>query len=335
MKNNIQILIFIIFLVFGSGFNSYAQDLPVACGGGIVRYGVIGDNGNSVFDWSVTGGDIINDYNDSIDVQWNSVAGAHFIRVTETNLYGCTGEQYEDTVIVSTPFVDLGLDADICVGETYEFIASASDISTYLWQDDSNAETLIASTDGQYWVRVTDNYGCIASDTALLIVHDLPAVDLGPDTTYCGDEGLVFDVSEYGIYYDWFDGDIASTYTVYTQTQDQEIWVNVTDDFGCVGSDTVIVRSCGELEIPNAFTPNDDGINDTWEIEQLFIFNEVTVDVFNRWGERVFQSSGYSSDQFWDGTSQKGKKLPMDAYYYVIDLHNGEEPIVGNVTIIR
>ena len=207
MKNYIQILISIFFLIFGSGFNSYAQDLPVACGGGTVRYGVIGDNGNSVFDWSVTGGDIINNYNDSIDVQWNSVAGAHFIRVTETNLYGCTGEQYEDTVIVSTPFVDLGLDEEICYGKTHVFIASGADISTYLWQDNSNGERLIASTDGQYWVRVTDNYGCIASDTALLVVRDLPAVDLGPDTTYCGDEGLVFDVSEYGIYYDWFDGD--------------------------------------------------------------------------------------------------------------------------------
>lgn len=335
MKHINKILSFLFFLVILPGFNSYAQDLPVACGGGIVRYGVIGDNGNSVFVWDVTGGTIVNNYNDSVDIQWNNVAGAHFLTVVETNIFGCEGEPYQDTVIVTIPFVDLGLDEEICYGETHEFIASGADISTYLWQDDSNAETLIASTDGQYWVRVTDNYGCIASDTALLIVHDLPAVDLGPDTTYCGDEGLVFDVSEYGIYYDWFDGNMLSTYTVYTQTIDQEIWVNVEDDFGCVGSDTVIVRSCGELEIPNAFTPNDDGINDTWEIEQLFIFNEVTVDIFNRWGERVFHSSGYSSEQFWDGTSQKGKKLPMDAYYYVIDLHNGEEPIVGSVTIIR
>lgn len=334
MKKNLNIL-FLIILLISLGFKSYAQDLPVACGESTVRYGVYGNNGTSVFNWTITGGTIINNYNDSVDIQWNSVAGAHFITVIETNIYGCEGDPYMDTVIVSTPFVDLGLDADICSGETYEFIASGADISTYLWQDDSNAETLIASTDGQYWVRVTDNYGCIASDTALLIVHDLPLVDLGSDTTYCGTEGLVFDVSEYGIYYDWFNGDMSPTLTVYSQTQDQEIWVNVTNDFGCVGSDTIVVRFCGVLEIPNAFTPNDDGINDIWEIEQLFVFNEVTIDVFDRWGQRVFQSSGYSSEQFWDGTSQKGKKLPMDAYYYVIDLHNGEEPIVGTVTIIR
>lgn len=335
MKFINKILLFLSFLVILPGFRGYAQDLPFACSESMVRYGVYGNNGISTFFWEVTGGTIVNNYNDSIDVRWNNVAGPHFLRVTEKNLYGCIGEMYEDTVIVSKPFVNIGVDVEICRGETYEFIATEDEISTYLWQDNSNNETLIASTSGQYWVRVTDNYGCEASDTAQLLVHELPAVDLGSDTTYCGFDGLVLDVSEYGIYYDWFNGDIVSSFTAYTQTQDQEIWVNVTDEFGCVGSDTIVVRFCGELEIPNAFTPNEDGFNDTWNIEQLFVFENVTVDIFNRWGERVFHSSGYTSDQFWDGTNEKGKKLPMDAYYYVIDLHNGEEPIVGSVTIIR
>ncbi|MFC2096513.1 gliding motility-associated C-terminal domain-containing protein [Bacteroidota bacterium] len=329
-----KILSLLFFLVLLSGFNGYAQTLPVSCGDGTVRYGVVGGTG-STFEWSVTGGTIVQDYNDSIDVQWNNVAGAHFIRVTETNLFDCIGELYEDTVIVTIPFVNLGLDADVCYGETYEFIASGADISTYLWQDNSDAETLIASTSGEYWVRVTDTYGCVASDTTALVVHDLPIVDLGNDTTYCGDEGLELDVSEFGTSYEWFNGDISPFLTVYTQTQDQEIWVNVIDEYGCEGSDTVVVRFCGELEIPTAFTPNEDGINETWQIEQLFIFEDVTVDIYNRWGDRVFHSVGYASDQFWDGMSEKGKKLPMDAYYYVIDLNNGEEPIVGSVTIIR
>jgi gliding motility-associated-like protein len=316
------------------GWKSYAQ-LPVACGDGMARYGVIGQNGTSVFEWEVTGGTIINNYNDSIDVQWNDVAGAHFLTVTETTMYGCVGEPYRDTVIVAVPFVDLGLDAEICLGESYEFSAYEEDISTYLWQDDSDGETLIATQSGKYWVRATDENGCVASDTASLVVHDLPAVDLGEDTTYCGIEGLVLDVSEYGIYYDWFNGDMSSTFTAYTQTQDQEIWVNVTDENGCVGSDTIVVRACGELEIPTAFTPNDDGYNDTWQIDALIIYPQCSVDIYNRWGDRVFHSDGYSSEKQWDGTNDKGKKLPMDAYYYVIDLHNGEEPIVGTVTIIR
>jgi gliding motility-associated-like protein len=314
---------------------TYAQDLPVACGGGRVSYGVIGDNGYSTFYWEVTGGTIVHNYNDSIVVQWNNVPGAHFITVTETSIYGCEGEPYQDTIIVTTPYVDIGLDAQICEGEDYEFIASGADITSYLWQDNTNGETLIATAEGDYWVRVQDQYGCVASDTASLVVHNIPEFDLGSDTLYCGEDGLLLDVTDYGISYEWFNGDITSTYTAYTQTSDQEIWVNVTNEYGCVGSDTIVVRFCGDLQISNAFTPNDDGSNDKWEIEQLFVFDEVTIDVYNRWGERVFHSTGYSSSQFWDGTNQRGQKLPMDSYYYVIDLHNGEEPIVGTVTIIR
>ncbi len=317
------------------GLSAYTQDLPVACGDGLARYGVIGYNGTSTFEWTITGGEIVNNYNDSVDIRWNNVGGEHYITVIETTNYGCVGEPFMDTVLVAIPFVDLGLDADVCYGESYEFIASGADISSYLWQDDSNAETLIASASGDYWVRVTDIYGCVASDTAALIVHDLPAVDLGSDTTLCNEFGLEFDVSEYGIYYDWFSGDIGSTFTVYPQTQDQEIWVNVTDEYGCMGSDTIVIRACGDVEIPTAFTPNNDGHNDRWQIDALIIYPECTVDVYNRWGDRVFHSDGYGSDQFWDGTSNKGKKLPMDAYYFVIDLNNGEEPIVGSITIIR
>ena len=337
MKKYHNILSFLVILMLGLGLKGYAQDeeLPVACGGSIERYGVVGDNGNSVFFWEVTGGTIINNYNDSVDVQWTSVDGIRTITVTETNLYGCEGEPYSQQLLVSSPFVDLGGDGEVCAGETYEFFASADDVSSYLWQDGGSGETFITSEEGDYWVRVVDEYGCVASDTAGLIVHPLPDVDLGPDTTLTAeDQQITFDVSEYGTFYDWFDGSNAPTYTAYTQLETQEIWVKVTSEYGCVGADTVYVEF-GEFTIPTAFTPNNDGHNDVWKIDFLFSFPDVTVDVYNRWGERVFHSKGYSSDKYWDGTDEKGKKLPMDAYYYVIDLHNGETPKVGHITIIR
>ncbi len=336
MKKNFYIL-FIIISLTGLGINSYAQTLPIACGDGEVLYGVIGDNGNSTFDWEVTGGTIVANYNDSIMVRWNDVAGMHYIRVAETNIYSCVGEQLVDSVIVTIPFVDVGLDAEICEGESYTFETDASaDVTSYLWEDGSSGETFIATISGEYWVRVQDTYGCSASDTAELIAHELPTVDLGPDTAICDDiYGITFDVYNEGATYDWFNGDMFSDYTTYAQTIDQEIWVKVTSDFGCVARDTVIVRSCGEIEVPTAFTPNDDGANDVWAIDGLFGFEKATVDIYNRWGERIFHSDGYAIDQFWDGTNGKGKKLPMDAYYFVIDLHNDEEPIVGTVTIIR
>jgi gliding motility-associated-like protein len=337
-----KILSLIFFLVILPGIGSYAQTIPVACGSSVVRYGVIGNNGTSVFDWTIAGGAIVNNYNDSIDVQWNDVVGAHIITVVETNIYGCEGEPYLETIMVTTPFIDLGVDVEMCQNETEEFIASSADITDYLWQDSTIGETLIASTEGVYWVRITDVSGCVASDTVAVTIHELPIVDLGSDTAICEPGAiLTLDPSDnWSNSFAWFDGDDlplsnSPTIDVTSRTEDQEFWVSVTDEFGCEGTDTIVVRLCGKLTIPNVFTPNGDGINEVWEIEELFVFEDLTIDIFNRWGERVFHSYGYSSDSFWDGNDSKGKKLPMDAYYYVIDLHNGEEPIVGNVTIVR
>lgn len=345
MKNYKQILFLIFLLIFGSGLNSYAQTIPVACGNDLVRYGVGGDNGNSDFFWSAEGGIVETIYGrgDSVEIRWNSVAGAHIITVIETNMFDCEGEPYQETIMVSAPFIDLGVDIEMCQNETETFNIGSEEFTSYLWQDNSVGETFIASTGGDFWVRVTDVEGCQATDSVAVLLHDLPIVDLGSDTTLCAfDALLTLDPSDnWGNDFEWYYNEEESpiyfspTIEVTTKTEEQRFWVSVTDEFNCEGTDTIVVRFCGELEIPNVFTPNGDYINDVWEITQLYVFEDLTIDIFDRFGNRVFHSKGYSSENFWDGTNQKGKKLPMDAYYYVIDLHNGEQPIVGNVTLVR
>jgi gliding motility-associated-like protein len=85
------------------------------------------------------------------------------------------------------------------------------------------------------------------------------------------------------------------------------------------------------LSIPNTFTPNGDGINDTWEIKDMAGYPNGTVDIFDRYGIKVYSSIGYSA---WDGT-YKGIKVPTGTYYYIIDLKNSAKAIAGNITIIR
>lgn len=86
-----------------------------------------------------------------------------------------------------------------------------------------------------------------------------------------------------------------------------------------------------ELFIPNAFSPNGDGTNEVWEISGLSRYRVVRVQVFNRWGDAVFDVPDYSVP--WDGTVN-GRKLPVGTYYYVITFEN-EEPRKGSVSIIR
>ena len=84
------------------------------------------------------------------------------------------------------------------------------------------------------------------------------------------------------------------------------------------------------FNIPNAFSPNNDGINDVWMISGLQGGNAIRIAVYNRWGQAVFTNTGYSKP--WDGT-YKGKPLPVDTYYYVIIADN--KSYTGSVFLLR
>jgi gliding motility-associated-like protein len=103
---------------------------------------------------------------------------------------------------------------------------------------------------------------------------------------------------------------------------------------GCSVRDSVQVKpkhkSC--LIIPKAFTPNGDLINDEWNIGNIDLYPDARITIYNRWGQSVWRSEqGYAHP--WDGKSN-GTRLPIDAYHYIIDLHNGSKPEDGSITIV-
>jgi gliding motility-associated-like protein len=108
--------------------------------------------------------------------------------------------------------------------------------------------------------------------------------------------------------------------------------LTVTARGGCAASDDVFVKMLKTPNIPNVFSPNNDGINDTWIISYLESYPGATVDVFNRSGQPVFSSAGY--DTPWNGTL-KGAPLPVGTYYYIINPKNGRKPMSGSVTLLR
>ena len=112
-----------------------------------------------------------------------------------------------------------------------------------------------------------------------------------------------------------------------------QVWV--TDSAtGCVSRDTitVIVRDKDNLFIPNAITPNGDGVNDVWNIRELAELKNNEVMIFSRWGDVIFTAKPYNND--WDGTFN-GQALPAGTYYYILKLDDLGEVRDGNITIIR
>jgi len=108
--------------------------------------------------------------------------------------------------------------------------------------------------------------------------------------------------------------------------------LKVTSDKGCTSSDQVFVKLLKKPEIPNIFSPNGDGIHDRWVISFLETYPGCTVEVFNRYGQRIYYSVGYSNP--WDGTVN-GKLVPVGTYYYIVDPKNGRQKQAGYVDIVR
>lgn len=115
-------------------------------------------------------------------------------------------------------------------------------------------------------------------------------------------------------------------------TSDITYTMTATSDYCGIATSNVFVRVYKKITIPNTFSPNNDGVNDLWNIEALFTYPESLTQVFNRYGKKVFQSIGYS--KAWDGT-YNGSPLPEGTYYYIIDLKNNTPKRSGWVVIVK
>jgi gliding motility-associated-like protein len=322
----------------------YGQVLPYACTGSMEIYGVTGLP-HSTFIWEVQGGNVIagND-NDTVLVQWDMRRGSHRIQVTEITQYGCEGNPVFANVNVTAPVADIGDESEICAGDSMIFDATTSYFTpvTYLWNDSSMNSTLVRRNEGLVWVRVSGADGCTDYDSAYLYVHPLPIVYLGEDTALCGDETLVLDAGSGYTFYQWSNGSVINPIVVDGNHADNDtLWVSVTNGYGCAGSDTIVLISCDFAKyfknIPNTITPSHiDGKNDVWRIDNIDLFPNAVLDIYDRWGRLVYHAKGLDPLNVWDGRSMSGKELPMDSYYYVIDLnYKGLEPIVGYINIVR
>jgi gliding motility-associated-like protein len=113
-------------------------------------------------------------------------------------------------------------------------------------------------------------------------------------------------------------------------------FVSTTTPGGCTFRDSVTISVVSEIGVPNTFTPNSDGVNDTWEIINVENFPKIGITIYDRWGQEVYKTIGYPRSKWWNGT-RGGKKLPSSTYYYVISLSIDvveEKLITGSVTIV-
>jgi gliding motility-associated-like protein len=304
---------------------------------------------NSVYFWEIDGGVVIDTIfglnNDSIVVQWDFERRNHSITVTEETEFGCFGVPVGGNVAVNAPVVDLQ-DQAVCEDTVTMFDGTTAYVNpvSYLWPDGSTGATYSTGTAGYVWVKVTGTDLCADYDSAYLTVNPLPDISIGPDTVLCGTETLVLDAGNFAEY-QWSTNDISHSIVVDGKRVEPEaVWVNVTDFNGCKGSDTLILEVCDAAllfhNMPNTITPGDDGgtddgYNDTWVIPNIEMFPDAVLEIFDRWGRLVFRTDDIFNNP-WKGQDMKGKNLPMDAYFYVLDIKVAHvKPVTGYVNVVR
>jgi gliding motility-associated-like protein len=185
----------------------------------------------------------------------------------------------------------------------------------------------------------TGTNGCISSANADITVYPTPSINLGPDRNVLEGEQITLSpalVTGSIVDYSWSPGDYLNNVNISSPVcqplDDVTYTLQITSVDGCINEDAIFVKVVKDFIVPNTFTPNGDGINDKWYIENLSLYPNHRVEIFNRNGQRLLDSRNYKGD--WDGTV-KGKPLPSGTYYYIIDLNGARAPKKGFITIIR
>ncbi len=220
--------------------------------------------------------------------------------------------------------------------------------AVYRWQDGSGGNRHRATGPGSYWVEIHKD-GCIASDTVRI---DTLGFDLGPDIRVCAEDSIIdihisLPVLPEGSLIRWSNGSTGSS----IQANDTGLYYVQVVRPPCVFSDSVRITtiSCDTMpkdtiivecivNIPNAFTPNGDGMNDRFlpVIEADCPVQSYLMSIYNRYGERIFLSADHTRG--WDGT-YKGHPAPVGSYFYDLRLKGriADRQIYhkGDVTLIR
>lgn len=244
---------------------------------------------------------------------------------------GCSAT---DTVLVTyntAPVVNLGNDTTLCENIIKMLNASYNN-ATYRWQDGSTASGYLVKLPGLYYVT-TSIGNCSSSDSINISYKPVPFFTLGNDVFLCTGQQLILSPTlNTNVDYLWQN---ASTQPSFTINTDGIYTLTTSNECGSYTDSVKITTGICNLNLPNAFTPNKDGLNDLFRVKYPFPVKQFNMAIFNRWGQKIFESADITRG--WDGT-YKGSAASMDTYTWMISLTDAEgkkQQAHGTVTLIR
>jgi gliding motility-associated-like protein len=249
-------------------------------------------------------------------------------------------------------FLKISLDAELSLGYSNPSFQWQLKTTGSEWNDIPGASskaveiTINSATDISYQYRLAvaesfniNSKGCrIFSEVLILNRLEKPTVAAGEDKNTIQNKPVSLTATAVGnnLRYEW----IPSTYLddpfkinpIATPLDDITYTLQVTDECNNIISDEVFVKVYKEISIPNTFSPNNDGVNDVWNVRGLISYPECELRIFNRYGNIIFESMGYENP--WDG-QYRGNPLSPGLFYYTINLNNGTKLISGSVLLVK
>jgi len=239
-------------------------------------------------------------------------------------------------------------DVTVCMGTSVTLTTDTLPGVSFQWNFNgtpllgATSNTFITPAGGIFSLTATSSCGVFNSNPIEVTFRALNSVTINNNVIICPGETVQL-MAGGGVEYTWTPStglnlDNVSN-PIASPTKTTEYTVSVKDEYGCkaTGSVTVAVV-CDTVDIPNAYSPNGDGINDTFEIDGLSNYSGSILYIYNRWGNLIFKQKDYQND--WNGRSNVsgamfGSELANGTYFYILDLNIGEKPLNGFVVIRR
>ncbi len=269
----------------------------------------------------------------------NLLDTVNLVRVQDE--FGCWGWDTKVVKFHNQPNYSASGDVEVCEPEeaildageffysSYHSDENYSFLQSYLWSNGSTEQTIKVVESGDFWVEVSD--GCfVLRDTMRVDYHPSPVI-IGLDTIFYAQVTALVESGTSPYRYALNDNEFQDSPTfINVKNGEHILWVE--DINNCETFTTFTLNSNLDLQIPNVFTPNGDGINDTWEIKGIEKVPGSIISIYDRHGKLLVKFE--ATDPPWDGRYMN-RPLPSDDYWYVIYVKPIEKIIRGNITIMR
>jgi len=333
--------------------NGVAGDDSICVGSSFIFSPVttpLAGTGNLIFDWDFGNGVTRMNAGPLQQVYQYPLPGTYTVTFTITDTLGCQDSAKYTVFVDVPPYIQISAQpTELCVGEPVQFTDSVAETTFNVVYDFDDGTILDGlhnprhtyQNAGVYTVNFKGEYlVCPNLDTNIIItVNDYPRIDLGEDVMLCPglDTSVVLqDKNNPAQILQWSTGVSQPAINVGMEAAGA-YWAQTTVD-GCSSADTIWVKRDCYLNIPNSFTPNNDGQNDFFLPRQLLSSGVIEYDmqIFNRWGELIFSGTNLNG-RGWDGRFG-GKDQAAGVYVYIITARwrNGfQNQFQGNVTLLR